>query len=237
MRGRPFGRGSANILHDARWLASGGEERRREAIRVGTLNRKSLGKPVGGRGSKLHNRDGTLTKLGQDILDARDFGLPYRRIAKRFGIGRTTAWRHYRDFRENTGQNIRDDIKTRKGPETENRDATDSAEDGGPGQLRPFRLFSKRPKGACFGVQRDSLTSPPRAVQRFRGTCPPMGWVSGLPIWSGGAAGTRRGRVQAKRFCVGFCATSCATFPFSMERFVGVSERPAFRGQVRMEGT
>ena len=98
MRGRPFGRGPANILHNPRWLASGGEERRRQAIRAGVANRKSLGKSEGGRKSKLHTRDGRLTKMGQDVLDARRLGLTYTRIARRFGIGRTTAWRLFRRF-------------------------------------------------------------------------------------------------------------------------------------------
>src|SRR2546426_10335473 len=121
MRGRSFGRGPANILYNSQWLASGGEERRREAIRVGVANRKSFGKAVGGRPSRMHNRDGSPGKLCQSVRDARDYGLTYRRIAKRFGIGRTTAWWHDRNCRDNTVQNLRDKTEKRGKSKTEKR--------------------------------------------------------------------------------------------------------------------
>lgn len=100
MNGRPhrFGRGPANVLHDPKFLLSGGEQRRREAIRAGVMNRKSFGRKVGGRSSLLHNRDGTLTALGQDVLDARRWKMSYRRIAQRYAIGKTTVWEHCQRF-------------------------------------------------------------------------------------------------------------------------------------------
>src|SRR2546428_2275695 len=119
MRGRPFGRGPANILYNSKWLASGGEERRREAIRVGVANRKSFGKAVGGRPSRMHNRDVSPGKLCQSVRDARDFGLTYRRIAKRFGIGRTTAWWHDRNCPDKAGQDLRDKTGNREGSKAE----------------------------------------------------------------------------------------------------------------------
>ena len=140
-----------------------------------------------------------------------------------------------------TGQNLRDNMEIRESPETETRDAADFAEAERGRNGPPQGRLRKGQKGTCFGVRRDWLTSQSRTL---RGQRRGQDWFRDgvLTVHMEGmrgsdGIGSSCGRVCAGRFYSGFYTTSYASFPFSMEGFLGVSERPAFRGQVRMEGT
>ena len=140
-----------------------------------------------------------------------------------------------------TGQNLRDNMEIRESPETETRDAADFAEvrrarNGPPqGQLRNGQ------KGGCFGVRQDSSTSRPRTLRGRRrgqdGFRDRVLTVHMEEMRGRDGVGNQAVASSPWGFYVRSYATSYASFPFSMEGFVGVSERPAFRGQVRMEGT
>src|SRR2546427_12311402 len=84
-----FGKGYRNVLYTHPLS----REKRRLSISNSIAIRKSMGLPVG-RASKLHNHNGTLTREGREVLNARKHGMKYRRIADIYDVGVATVWRH-----------------------------------------------------------------------------------------------------------------------------------------------
>src|SRR5437867_535092 len=89
-----FGKGYHNVLY----THPQSREKRRLSIKNSIAVRKSMRLPVG-RASKLHNRDGTVTREGREVLLARRRGMTYRHIADVFDHGVATVWRHCNDPR------------------------------------------------------------------------------------------------------------------------------------------
>ena len=88
-----FGKGYRNVLY----THPESRAKRRQSIKESIWIRKSMGLPVG-RASRLHNRDGSLTETGREVLKARKAGMSLRHIAVVFGLGKSTIWEHCRRY-------------------------------------------------------------------------------------------------------------------------------------------
>ena len=88
-----FRKGYANVLNTHPQVRAKLSRSIKESIGI----RKSMGLPVG-RASRLHRQDGSLTTDGRLVLQARKQGQSLRHIARVFGLGKTTVWRHCKQY-------------------------------------------------------------------------------------------------------------------------------------------